>query len=344
MKIAIDQSIPFIRGVFEPYAEVIYLDGMYMRREDILDADALIIRTRTRCDASLLDGTAVKVIATASIGTDHIDSQYCLEHGIFHKNASGCNAGGVMNYVFSALYGTAARHSIDVTGATFGIVGVGSCGSRVAQTATALGFKVLLCDPPRAEAENPMDFCSLEHLLVNSDIVSLHLPLNDRTRGMADAEFFSKMKRGAFFINTARGGIIVEQDLVNAIPRLGPTVIDTWADEPFVNRTLLHLCDIATPHVAGYSYQGKQYGTAYAVRTVARFFGISSLYEYFPETTVKDLEAVKINLRGMTQGQIASTIQYNYPIFTDDFMFRMNPDRFIQLRKDYQYRREFYIE
>jgi len=330
--------------VFEPYAEVIYLDGMSICREDLIDVDAMIIRTRTKCNARLLDGTAVKVIATASIGTDHIDQQYCLEHGIFHKNASGCNAGGVMNYVFSALYGTAARRSIDVKGATIGIIGLGSCGSRVAQTAMALGFKVLLCDPPRQEREGGLDFCSLEYLLENSDIVSLHAPLNDQTRGMANAEFFAKMKYGAFFINTARGGIIVEEDLVKSIPKLGPVVIDTWENEPYVNRTLLNLCDIATPHVAGYSYQGKQYGTAYAVRTIARFFGFEKLYEYFPETTIKDLQAVKIDLHGMTQGQIASTIQYNYPIFTDDFMFRMNPDEFIQLRKDYQYRREFYVE
>lgn len=344
MKIAIDTSIPFIKGVFEPYAEVIYLDGMTMRRDDILDADALVIRTRTKCNAELLEGTAVKVIATASIGTDHIDNDYCCEHGIHHKNAAGCNAGGVMNYVFSALYGTAARRSIDLSGATFGIIGVGNSGSRVARAATQLGFRTLLCDPPRAEAEGPDDFCSLDRLLKESDIVSIHTPLDERTRGMADSKFFSKMKFGAFFINTARGEIVVEDDLIAAIPKLGPVVLDVWQDEPFVNRTLLNLVDIATPHIAGYSYQGKQYGTAYAVRTIARFFGFKKLYDYFPETTVKDLEAVKVDIHGKTQGQIASAIQYNYPIFTDDFLFRINPDSFIQLRKDYKYRREFYIE
>lgn len=344
MKLAIDISIPFIKGVFEPYAEVVYLDGMTMRREDILDADALVIRTRTKCNADLLDGTAVKVIATASIGTDHIDNEYCREHGIHHKNAAGCNAGGVMNYVFSALYGTAARHSINLSGATFGVIGVGNSGSRVAGTARQLGFRTLLCDPPRAEAEGLDGFCSLDRLLEESDIVSIHTPLDESTRGMADSKFFSKMKFGAFFINTARGEIVVEDDLVAAIPKLGPVVLDVWQNEPFVNRTLVHLVDIATPHIAGYSYQGKQYGTAYAVRTIARFFSLRELYDYFPETTVKDLEAVKVDAYGKTQGQIASAIQYNYPIFTDDFMFRINPDSFIQLRKDYKYRREFYIE
>lgn len=344
MKIIIDRSIPFINGVFEPYADVEYLDGMTMNREDIRDAEALIIRTRTKCNADLLDGTAVKVIATASIGTDHIDQQYCLEHGIYHKNAAGCNAGGVMNYVFSALYGSAARHSIQLHGFTLGIIGAGNCGMRVAGTARALGFKVLLYDPVRAKNEDPSEFCDLDTLLKESDIVSLHAPLNAETKGMANASFFSKMKYGAFFINTARGEIVVEKDLISAIPKLGPVVIDTWENEPFVNRTLLHLTDIATPHIAGYSYQGKQYGTAYAVRTIARFFGFKDLYEYFPATTIKDLEAVKLDCHDLTQGQLAATFQYNYPIFTDDFMFRMAPENFIQLRKDYQYRREFFVE
>ena len=344
MKIAIDTSIPFIKGVFEPYADVAYLEGVKISREDLLDTDAMIIRTRTKCNASLLDGTAVKVIATASIGTDHIDREYCLQRGIFHRNASGCNAGGVMNYVFSALYGTAARRSISLQGATMGIIGAGNAGTRVAGAAALLGFKVLKYDPPRAEAEGGDGFCSLDELLRNSDIVSLHAPLTEKTEGMADSAFFSKMKYGAFFINTSRGGIVNEDDLIKAMPKLGPVVIDTWNDEPYVNRTLLHLTDIATPHVAGYSYQGKQFGTAYAVRTVARFFGIKDLYDYFPKTTVKDLEAVRIDYRGLSQGQLASTFQYNYPIFTDDFMFRTNPDSFIQLRKDYRYRREFYIE
>ena len=344
MKLVIDRSIPFIKGVFEPYAEVEYLDGMTMGRDEIRDADGQVKRTRTKCNAELLEGTAVKVIATASIGTDHIDQKYCLEHGIFHKNASGCNAGGVMNYVISALYGTAARHSIQLQGATFGIIGAGNCGTRVADTARTLGFKVLLNDPVRALAEGPSAFCDLNTLLHESDIVSIHVPLNESTVGMVNASFFSKMKYGAFFINTSRGRIVVEEDLIAAIPKLGPVIIDTWENEPFVNHTLLHLADIATPHIAGYSYQGKQYGTAYAVRTIARFFGLKDLYDYFPEITVKDLEAVKVDFRDLTQGQLAATLQYNYPIFTDDFMFRMAPENFIQLRKDYQYRREFYIE
>jgi erythronate-4-phosphate dehydrogenase len=224
-----------------------------------------------------------------------------------------------------------------------GIVGVGQVGSRVEQMARHLGFKVLLWDPPRAESEGPGQFCSLDELLRESDIVTLHVGLSDATRGMADASFFAKMKFGAFFINSARGELMVDSALMEAIPRLGPVIIDSWNHEPDVDKRLIEAVDIATPHIAGYSYQGKQRSSASAVRAVARYFGIRELFEFFPVTDIEELEAVKLDLTGMTQGQIAAAFQYNYPVFTDDFMFRVRPDSFVQLRNDYRYRREFYI-
>ena len=345
MKIVIDKAIPFIEGVFEPYAqEIIYKEGSAIDRDDLRDADALIVRTRTKCGRKLLHGTNVKIIATATIGTDHIDMEYCRRHSIYVRNAAGCNAGGVMDYVFSALYGTASRKTIDLTGATFGVIGVGNVGGRVAAMASYLGFKVYQCDPPRAQSEGPAGFCSLEELLQNSQIVSLHVPLNKKTRHMADKSFFGQMLPGAFFINTARGEVVDERALLKAIPRLGPVIIDTWNNEPKVNKKLMDLVDIATPHIAGYSYQGKQNGTAAAVRAVARFFGIEDLYNYFPPTNVDELEAVRLDVKGMSQGQIASVFQYNYPVFTDDFMFRLRPDDFEYLRSNYSYRKEFYID
>lgn len=344
MKILIDSTIPFIQGVFEPYAEVAYKDGGEISHDDLSGTEALVIRTRTRCNAELLKGTPVKIIATATAGLDNIDIDYCHDNGIFVNNADGCNSGGVMNYVFSALYGCAARKSIPLTGATFGIIGVGGTGKKVERMARMLGFKVLLCDPPRAAKEGTSQFCSLDHLLSSSDIVSLHLPLNENTRGMADAGFFSKMRLGAFFINTAHGEIVCEDALIDAMSKLGPVVVDAWQNEPSINLKLLDMVDIATPHIAGYSYQGKQISTMMAVRAVARFFSIPELYDFYPKTDVKSLEAVKLNFSGMTQGQIASVIQYNYPIFSDDFLFRMNPSGFTEMRANYQYRREFYID
>ena len=343
MKFVIDKDIPFIKGVFEPWAEVVYLEGSAISRVDLLDADALIIRTRTRCDASLLCRTSVKMIATATVSLDNIDLPWCMDHGIFVKNASGCNAGGVTNYVFSALYAMAARKSIPLAGATIGILGLGAAGQRVEETALALGFKTLRYDPIRAAAEGPADFHDLDYVLAGSDIITLHIPVNDTTRGMADADFFAKMKQGAIFINTAQGELVVEQDLIDAIPRLGSVALDTWCHEPDINRELMDLVDIATPHIAGYTLQGKQTGTSLAIRSVARFFGLSDLYDFFPTTEIIEYQAVHIDAHDKTQGQIASVIQYNYPIFTDDFMFRMAPDRFSEMRANYSYRREFYF-
>ncbi|MDO5442281.1 MAG: 4-phosphoerythronate dehydrogenase [Bacteroidia bacterium] len=344
MKIVVDSAIPFVQGVFEPYANVLYKQGDKISPEDVKDADALLIRTRTKCDASMLDGSAVKLISTATIGTDNIDLEYCRDRGIFVRNASGCNAGGVMNYVFSALYGVAARKSIKLDGYTFGIIGAGSAGRRVEAMARSLGFRIMKNDPPRMREEGPYDFCSLDELLEQSDIISFHVPLNDRTRGMADEEFFRKVKPGAIFINVARGELVVDSALKEAVPKLGAVIIDTWNNEPFIDKELMNAVDIATPHIAGYSYQGKQNSTAAAVRTVARFFDIKPLLDFFPSSDVAELEAVKLDIHGKSQGQIASLFQYNYPIFTDDFMFRVNPDGFVDLRANYSYRREFFID
>ena len=205
IRIIIDQAIPFIEGVLEPYADVIYKEGRAISREDAMNADALIIRTRTKCDASLLEGTPVKFIATATIGMDHIDLPYCNEKGIVARNSAGCNAGGVMNYVFSALYGVAARKAIRLEGGKLGIVGVGNVGRRVDSVAGSLGFKVLKNDPPRMAEEGMEGFCTLDYLLTNADIVTLHVPLNETTRGMANDEFFAMMRPGAIFINASRG-------------------------------------------------------------------------------------------------------------------------------------------
>lgn len=342
IKIVADENIPFLKGVLDPYATVVMKPGMSIGPEDVRDADALIIRTRTRCDADLLEGSRVSLIATATIGMDHIDLPYCMSRGIEVKNAAGCNAGGVMQYVFSALYGVAGHNGINLTDKTLGIVGVGNVGRRVEEMARYLGFRVLLCDPPRAEAEGGEAFVDLETLLAESDVVTLHTPLNDTTRGMADENFFRSMKTGAVFINAARGEVVVDEALIEARPKLGAVIVDTWNNEPEINLDLLDIVDIATPHIAGYSYEGKMNGTSMAVQAVARRFGLFQLYDFYPDCPPADLPQ-KLDLQGKSQGLLAATLQYNYPVYTDDFMFRTNPRDFEKLRQNYNYRREIYI-
>ena len=244
MKIVADIDVPFLTGVLEPYGEVVYKKGMAITHEDVVDADALILRTRTICNAELLEGSSVKLIATATIGTDHVDFDYCNSHGIQVQNAAGCNAGGVMQYVFSALFGVAARKGIKIEGSTIGIIGVGNVGKKIEQMAQYLGFNVLRYDPPRAEAEGPEGFCSLEYLLENSQIVTMHVPLNETTRNMANEAFFALMQPGSIFINAARGEVVDEEAFMLALPKFGASVIDTWNNEPNINVDLVEMVDI----------------------------------------------------------------------------------------------------
>ena len=344
MKVVADTNIPFLKGVLEPYAEVVYLDGRAIDRQAMHDADAVIIRTRTKCNEETLSGSRVELISSATIGTDHIDLAWCGNHGIEVQNAEGCNAGGVADYVFSALYGVASRRAIKLDGAVIGIIGVGNVGKKVEQMARTLGFQVLLNDPPRAEKEGPEGFVSLEELLEKSTVVTLHVPLEESTRNLADEAFFAKMRPGAIFINASRGEVVDESALIHARPKLGALVLDTWCNEPFVNPNLIELCDIATPHIAGYSYQGKQNGTAMAVQAVARHFGIEALKDFRPALEDPSLMPAVLDLWGLPQGGIAAVLQYNYPIFTDDFLFRSSPGQFEKLRSEYHYRREFYLD
>lgn len=344
IKIVADVDIPFLKGVFEPWAEVVYKKGLEVTHDDLVDADALIIRTRTRCNAELLEGTKVSIIATATIGMDHIDLDYCASHGIKVSNAAGCNAGGVMQYVFSALYGVSARKAIKLDGLNFGIIGVGRVGSKIESMAEYLGFNVLRCDPPRAAAEGDEGFCSLEYLLANSQIITMHVPLDETTKDMASEEFFSLIQPGTIFINASRGEVVDEEALMEAMPKFGAVIIDTWRNEPDINKKLIDMVDIATPHIAGYSYQGKQNATSGAVQAVAAHLGIEELMDFCPDYDVLDHEPVLLDLKGRKQGEIAAVFQYNYPIFTDDFRFRMEPEKFEKLRTGYQYRREIYVE
>ena len=340
IRIIADSAIPFLEGVLEPYASVRYIPGAETGPEDVRDADALIVRTRTKCRPELLEGSSVKLIASATIGMDHIDEDYCRSRGITVRNAAGCNAGGVADYVFTALYAAAARAGRRLGGLTLGVIGVGHVGGIVADYARKLGFRVLLCDPPRAAAEGGEGFCSMDSLLSGSDIVTLHVPLNAETYGMAGKDFFGKMRPGAFFINASRGETVDENALCGAASGLGPIIIDTWCGEPEINPQLLEKALIATPHIAGYSYYGKQRATADAVRAAAAFFGIDGLRDFFPQGGSKELSPRYMDLSGKTQAEIAEVFQDNYPIFTDDFALRSSPGDFEKIRSEYAYRRE----
>ncbi len=345
MKVVVDKDIPFLSGVLEPYfKEVVYLSGKDISPEDVADACAMVIRTRTKCNEKLLKDSSVKFIATATIGTDHIDMEYCRRAGIVVKNAAGCNAAGVMQYVFTALYGVASKKSIPLTGEiTLGVIGVGNVGSRVAAMGEYMGFNVLRCDPAKEKeaGADAASYCTLEYLLKNSDIVTMHTDLNPTSRDMAGVEFFRSMKDGAIFINSSRGEVVQEDALLASIGKLSAVIIDVWRNEPAINKELMEKADIATPHIAGYSYEGKVNGTVMSVRALAGFYDIAPLKTFVIEPQEKNTNSFSKD--GLSQIQIAEYFGNIFPIFEHCADLKTHPQNFEQLRSNFKYRREFYV-
>ena len=211
MKIIADDKIPFLKGVLEPYAEVIYLPGNQIIRNIVKDADALLIRTRTKCDENLLKDSSIRFIGTATIGFDHIDTLYCEKNNIYWTNAPGCNSSSVQQYITAALLKISCEHGFNLKDKTIGIIGVGNVGSKVEKSARTLGMNVLLCDPPRARREGDTKFSKLGRILKESDIITVHVPLNpegtDKTLHMFNDRSFGEMKTGMWFLNSSRGEV-----------------------------------------------------------------------------------------------------------------------------------------
>ena len=280
MKIIIDHKIPFIKGALDQVADIRYLPGNEIGPADVHDADALIIRTRTRCTRDLLENSSVKFIATATIGYDHIDTDYCDAAGIAWTNAPGCNSSSVEQYIVSTLLHLAYKQRFQLNAKTVGIIGVGNVGSKVERVAKVLGCRVLLNDPPREAAEGGGAFTELPTLLGQADIVTMHVPLIGsgayKTEAMAGRDFFRQMKEGSVFINTSRGEVVDEGELKRAITsgKVADAVLDVYRNEPQIDPELLGMLTIATPHIAGYSTDGKANGTMMSVRAVSRFFGL----------------------------------------------------------------------
>ncbi len=329
MKIVIENHIPFIRGIFDDVADVIYLPSDEITSDVMKDADALITRTRTKCNAKLLSGSKCKFIATATIGTDHIDLDYCNQNGITVVSAPGCNAPGVAQYVLTSIY--------NVTGSfedkTLGIVGVGHVGTIVARWAKCLGLNVLQNDPLREEKEGGDKFVPLTEICEKCDIITFHTPHtftgNYPTHHLADHEFFSNLKSKPLIINSARGPIVDTPELIAAIKSgiVSSAVIDCWEGEPNISRELLNLTSIATPHIAGYSIEGKIRATVAVVNALSAHFGLKKSY---PGTVPADA-AEKMTLTSLLS---------SYNPVADSENLKTNPDKFEELRNNYQFRHE----
>ena len=278
MKIIADKNIPFLEGRVKA-AELLQLKASDIDADIVRDADALIVRTRTACGEELLKDSKVKIIASATIGTDHIDIPWCQQNGIVVKNAPGCNAPGVALYVWSNLL----RNGFDPSKHTLGIIGCGNVGGIVAEWGKRLGANVLVCDPPRKEmGYTDREYLPMEEVLSKSDAITLHTPLTKDgkhpTYHLIGGDSVACLKPGAIFINAARGEVADTGTLISAIEegRIRRSIIDTWEGEPDIDRKLLSLADTATCHIAGYSIEGKQRATRMALEAVAETLGLEA--------------------------------------------------------------------
>lgn len=329
MKIIVEANIPYIKGLLEPFGSVEYLAPELITADAVRSADALFIRTRTRCNAALLDGSSVKFIATATIGTDHIDLDYCRDRGIHVSNAPGCNAPAVAQYVFATI----ARLANLPEHPVLGVVGVGNVGSIIARWGERLGFRVLKCDPPRQRREGG-DFTDIHAIAREADIITFHTPLtregSDATYHLADAAFLDSLKRCRLLINSARGPIVDNQALLKAIETTGlAAAIDCWENEPNLLPELLEKTFTATPHIAGYSAEGKMRATTMALEAFEQFYGVE----------IEGKPVVGAPAKGADVTSLAQ-IAASYDPFTDTAALRANPAGFEALRNHYNLRKE----
>lgn len=331
MRILVDSAIPFIEGILEPFAEVEYIDGNHFTREVVKSADALIIRTRTHCNKTLLEGSKVQFIATATIGFDHIDLDYCQAHNIAVATSAGCNARGVLQWIAASLALLAERDNFAPKELTLGIVGVGNVGRLVKEYAEHWGFRTICCDPPREEKEH-LGFVSLEEILQRADIVTLHTPLDHLTYHLINGKNISLLRPGAMLINASRGECVATE----ATRRNDLTYItDVWENEPNIDCEYLTKSLVATPHIAGYSAQGKANATALAVQALARHFDLP-LKEWRPS------EVATIEPKLISWEDMCATIEQYCNLVTESKALRNNPQEFEQQRNNYHYREEYF--
>lgn len=337
-KVVIDDHIPFIKGIPEALGfSTSYVKGADIAPADVKDADALIVRTRTHCCRELLEGSAVKFIVTATIGYDHLDTAYLDSAGIEWTNCPGCNASSVAQYVRSSLLllARAGVLSLDPS-CKVGIVGVGHVGTLVADVCRSLGCSVLLCDPPRA-ARGEQGFVPMSDIEAQCDVVTFHVPLTRDgscpTFHLGDAAFFARLRRKPVVFNTSRGAVVDNEAWVSALDtgQIRAAVVDTWEHEPDVSRALLQRAFIATPHIAGYSADGKANATRMALTALCRYFGVQPRFKVSPPSLPAGL------VPAATAEERALQL---YNPMRDSVPLKEHPERFEDMRNHYPLRRE----
>ncbi len=338
MKIVIDDKIPYIRDAISRITDnAVYLKGIEIMPKDVRDADALIVRTRTQCNRNLLEGSKVSFLATATIGYDHLDTEYLDYAGIKWMNCPGCNSSSVAQYVESVLVLLKQEKKTSLENMTLGIVGCGSVGSKVAKLAKKLGMKLLICDPPRQDRGDAGAFVHLTDIERECDVITFHVPLTYHgsyaTYHLADMEFFSNLEKHPLIINTSRGGVVDDNALLNAIvfDKIYDAVVDTWENEPKINLGLLEWVWIGTPHIAGYSADGKANADNMVLEGLCKHFGIKDCPHVEPPSLPPSF--VPSNNRDRLCLQLYNPLE-------DSMRLKNSPKDFELLRNNYPLRRE----
>ncbi len=351
MKIVVDENIIFAEEAFSGIGSVHLINGRSITNKILTDTDTLIVRSITRVDKNLLQDTPVKFVGTTTIGKDHIDIDFLLKNKIAFADAKGCNADSVSEYVFTALLKLAVDENISLSEKSIGIVGVGNIGGRIEKLAKTLGMKVLKNDPPKERKGIGSGYVSLDEIL-KADIISLHVPLiiegNDKTVHLLNEQNLKKLKAGAIIINTSRGLVSDNIALLNETKRKHfNLILDVWENEPYINIDLLNITRIGTPHIAGYSLEGKVNGTKIIYNSLCKYINKKTEWKPF-------LKEMENTTRSLGQGETIEEKLYNlfssiYNIEKDDKkmkdIYRRGADKhkgyFDNLRKEYPVRREF---
>lgn len=355
LQIVADENMPALDALFGPYAEIHTYPGREIGPEQVKDADILLVRSVTKVDRALLEAASkLKFVGTATIGFDHLDIDALNERGIRWSNAPGCNAEAVGEYVTTALLTLAERESVALTGKTLGIIGAGNTGSAVAKRAGALGLKVLLCDPPLAEAGDERDFVELDALLAQADIVSCHVPLTQSgahpTWYLLDESRLASLKPDTWLVNACRGEVIDNRALIE-VKRQRPDlklILDVWEGEPNPITELVELTEIATPHIAGYSVEAKLRGNWLLLAQLKQELGIDQLPAFAQFVPASELATLTIDdgaLSGEQWQRLAARVaRLVYDIDAEDRRFRRwhtQGGGFDKQRKAHLNRREF---
>jgi erythronate-4-phosphate dehydrogenase len=354
MKIVADANIPFVKECFSSAGQVETIAGREMSAEIVAEADALLVRSVTNVNERLLAGGKVKFVGTATIGFEHIDVDYLKKNNIGFASAPGSNANSVAEYVVAALLEIGQKYDFDLDGKSIGIIGVGNVGSRVEKKCRALGIIPVLNDPPLKRQTGGEKYRPLKELF-DCDFITLHTPLTnegqDRTFHLVDEIFFNSLKDSVVFINTSRGGVVSTNALKRAIKnkKIRATVLDVWENEPDIDTELLDMVDIGTPHIAGYSYDGKIAGMIMIYEALCKHFGLEQQHKIDDFLPIPAKPEINLNVREYSPQQIITAAGKIYDITEDDKNLRKILNlplgkrcaTFDRLRKEYHVRREF---